>query len=294
MAQMDVFQSMWGMEKILPDGSEWTLETKFKRIAEAGFKGVSFDLPYHSFETVKQALPYLNEYDLDVVFNPFVSSTEDYQNVLKQISSFNRPIRFCGLIGQIEPWHLDRVVEQTHEWLDAGKAAGIPTHVEVHRSCMTNDFLFTLQLMEKVPELKMIADLSHVLVNQEWYLPLSERASELVTRFLKRTEAIHGRVGTREQAQVASGFKQHEPWFQQFQDWWQEGFLLWQRRQSNKAARCVFLCELGPPPYAITGADGKELSTRWEEALALKATAEKLWREAEKQADKTLLKYIKG
>lgn len=39
----------------------------------------------------------------------------------------------------------------------------------------------------------------------------------------------------------------------------------------------IFLCELGPPEYAMTGPDGREMSNRWTEALTLKATAERIW-----------------
>jgi hypothetical protein len=34
---------------------------------------------------------------------------------------------------------------------------------------------------------------------------------------------------------------------------------------------------LGPPPYAITGPDGAELSDRWEDALKMKAMIQALW-----------------
>ena len=39
----------------------------------------------------------------------------------------------------------------------------------------------------------------------------------------------------------------------------------------------TFLVELGPPPYAITGADGYELSDRWEEAQVMLRQVRALW-----------------
>ena len=39
----------------------------------------------------------------------------------------------------------------------------------------------------------------------------------------------------------------------------------------------TFLCELGPPPYAVTGSDGRELSDRWQDALVMKDMIRKLW-----------------
>jgi hypothetical protein len=43
----------------------------------------------------------------------------------------------------------------------------------------------------------------------------------------------------------------------------------------------TFLCELGPPPYAITGPDGAEISDRWQEALLMKGMIRELWRRIE-------------
>jgi len=52
----------------------------------------------------------------------------------------------------------------------------------------------------------------------------------------------------------------------------------WLKR--NPAGSPIFLCELGPPEYAMTGPDGKELSNRWDEARQMRDMANRIWREA--------------
>lgn len=279
MPSLDVFQSLWAMELRRPDGFEWGLEEKIRKIAEAGYRGICLDLGYHDKDAVRAAMPFVENYGLDLIFNVFITDSAAYETATEFINTLKPRTRFASIIGQIQPWHVAEVAAQTREWLQIGESAGITTLVESHRNCMTNDLHFTLQLMDEIPELMMVADLSHVLVNQEWYLPLPDQAKEMITRFLHRSESFQGRIATREQIQVPISFPQHYDWFRLSQDWWREGFAHWlTRHDHNSNEACVFLCELGPPPYAITGADGLELSDRWQEALILKETAEDIWR----------------
>ena len=284
MVNLDVFQSMWAMEYRRPDGFELTLEEKIIKVADAGFVGVSFDIGYHSFELINEAMPLLEKHKLDLVYNAFVKSEDHYQEIIDFVAKQAILPRFIAIVGQIEPWNVDDVAKTTKKWMEISAAAGITSHVEIHRNCMTNDLLFTLQLMKKVPDLLMVADLSHTLVNQEYYLPLTDDAQKRITEFLVRAEAFHGRVATREQIQVPYMFEQHKEWLDLFKAWWLEGFTHWIKRHGKQSTdSCVFLCELGPPVYAITDGDGNELSDRWEEALQMKKIVENLWQQAVSQ-----------
>lgn len=268
------------MELRRPDGFEWTTEQQFQKIADAGFTGVGFDagLPGDAYEQLSEYVDLCDHFDLDVLINAFPRTQDDLAAALAQAELFKGRCRFVSIIGRVVPWDVNEVAKVTRGWLEQGGQAGIPVYVEGHRACMTNDLLFTLQLMEAVPELMMTADLSHFMVNQEWvYLPLDDDEQALISRYLQRSESFQGRVASAEQIQIQLEFPQHQKWFELFKFWWAEGFEHWQTRHAGTDDRCVFMCELGPPPYAITGSDGYELSDRWEEALMLKATAEELW-----------------
>ena len=77
-------------------------------------------------------------------------------------------------------------------------------------------------------------------------------------------------------------FPQHKDWLDLFMGWWEYGIRSWKRRAGPDEA-FTFLCEFGPPPYAITGADGYELSDRWQEAVQMKEMIRDLWRRIEAQ-----------
>ncbi|MGB1255067.1 MAG: sugar phosphate isomerase/epimerase family protein [Thiolinea sp.] len=280
MPSLDIFQSWWAMEFRRPDGFEWSTEERFKMIAEVGYRGVGFDagLAHRPYEGLAEYVKYCEHYDLDVLINAFPRNAADIDAALQQAEAFSGRCRFISVIGRVVPWHVEEVAKVTRGWLQQGEQAGVPIYVEGHRNCMTNDLLFTLQLMDAVPELKMTADLSHFMVNQEWgFLPLEDHEQELISRFLKRCESFQGRIASPEQIQIQPDFPQHKKWVDLFEGWWQEGLKDWKARYADTDERCVFMCELGPPPYAITGSDGYELSSRWDEALRMKTRVENIW-----------------
>jgi hypothetical protein len=101
-----------------------------------------------------------------------------------------------------------------------------------------------------------------------------------MTKVLERSESFQGRVAARGQIQVALNFPQYAKWVALFREWWREGFAAWRARHSGTDSALVFLCELGPPDYAITDAQGRELSDRWQEASLLARWARETWNEA--------------
>ncbi len=97
-------------------------------------------------------------------------------------------------------------------------------------------------------------------------------------RILGRSDCLQGRVANREQIQIQIDFPQHQEWVVQFKNWWKQGIKNW-RNRNDENAELIFLCELGPRPYAMTDKNQEELSDRWEEALKIRAWIEKIWQE---------------
>jgi hypothetical protein len=280
-----VYQSLWGMELRSPHEPERAPEQSFRMAAEAGFDGMCLDPAVDEIAELRGLAGLFAEHDLGCMVNAFPHHEDDMQALL----GFAADMNACtvNVISGVMPIRPEDAVPVVRRWMAEAGEAGILLLFETHRDGLLNDLYFTLQLMDLVPEMRLCADLSHFVVDRELRMPVPPRDQQYIDRILERSDCLQGRVASREQIQVQLEFPQHRPWVEQFRQWWKQGMRSW-RARSPADATLVFLCELGPPPYAITDGEQRELSDRWQEAVQIRDWGRQIWRELELE-DETAL-----
>jgi hypothetical protein len=216
--------------------------------------------------------PYMERHGLTPLIVAFPKTVEGLRETLVMAKDFGSP--FVDVIGQVMPLSVDGMIPVIRQWMDMADQIGVPVQFESHRNCITNDLYSTLCMLDAIPEMRMCADLSHYVVDREFWFPMSERDMGLISRILQRSDSFQGRVASRQQIQLQLDFPQHQKWVELFKGWWHEGLQDWRKRSDGD---CIFLCELGPPEYAMTGPDGCEMSNRWQEALQIKSWVQEIW-----------------
>ena len=218
--------------------------------------------------------PLYDEFKLGCMVNAFPSREDDMQPLLE----FGKDFDACmvNVISGVMPIRPEDAVATVRRWIQEASDIDMPMLFETHRDGLLNDMYFTLQLMDLVPEMRLCADLSHFVVDRELRAPVPERDQAYIDSILDRSDCFQGRVASREQVQVAINFPQHQEWVEIFKGWWTYGMREWRRRNADDAT-LVFLCELGPPPYAITDGEQRELSDRWEESLQIRDWVREIW-----------------
>ncbi len=278
--KLEIYQSLWGMELRSPHVPERTPEESFAMIAEAGFDGVCLDPAVDEISDMRALRHLFEDHGLGCMVNAFPHREDDMQPLLEFAKEFDACI--VNVISGVMPIRPEDAVTTVQRWMREADAIGMPLLFETHRDGLLNDMYFTLQLMDLIPEMRLCADLSHFVVDRELRAPVPERDQAYIESILDRSDCFQGRIASREQVQVPINFPQHQQWVEIFKDWWTYGMQQWRRRNADDAT-LVYLCELGPPPYAITDGDQRELSDRWEESLQIRRWALEIWQELEQQ-----------
>lgn len=276
MQKLEVFQSLWAMEIRQPGVQERPMEENFRMAAEAGYDGLCIDPAVDEIDHFREYKSLYREFGLKCMVNAFPATVDELPALLELGRELDASL--VNVIGQVMPLTVEEGVPVIRQWMSDAEKAGLPVLFETHRDCTLNDLYYTLQLIEEVPEMRLCADLSHFVIDREMRIPLNDTDRNYMNRILERSDCFQGRVANREQIQVQIDFPQHQEWVEQFKTWWRDGIRMW-RERNDEDATLVFLCELGPPPYAMTDANQGELSDRWQEALKIRGWVENIWSE---------------
>ncbi|AMS21516.1 xylose isomerase [Pseudomonas synxantha] len=267
MRQLLVFQSMWAMQT-----EPGSLDTQLDRIAAAGFDGITDH--YRTPAAVPRLHAAATARGLQIEGQLFPQSVDDLAAALEVISRYG--CHHLTLQADVRPRTQAEAARLIEGWQRLAEQVDFPILLETHRYRLTNDLLFTLDLLTQMPDLKLLADLSHYVVGRELPEPGALEDDEQIRTILRHSWGFHGRIASSEQVQVGLDFPQHLPWVERFTSWWRYGIDDWLTRAETPQS-LAFTCELGPPPYAITDAKGRELTDRWAEALKMKALIRQVW-----------------
>ena len=249
-----------------------------ERIAAAGYAGACVDPNESEIPDCLALKPTFERLGLKCMVNAFPHDVDSMRPLLDMAAEMNATQ--VNVIGGVMPLTAAEALPVVETWLAMANAYDFPLLLETHRNGTLNDLFYTLEVLEMVPELRLCADLSHFVVDRELQIPLNETDESYFSTILERSDSFQGRISNNQQIQIAIDFPQHREWVAQYRQWWQQGITRWHARQDHNAT-LNFLVELGPPAYAITGADQRELSDRWQEGLQIREWVEAIWSELE-------------
>ncbi|MEY5101148.1 MAG: hypothetical protein RJA36_3867 [Pseudomonadota bacterium] len=269
---LHILQSIWGMDRVRRDGPEWTMSERMALIHGAGFAG--FSAHVYPGAGVEGWIDEARDYGFVIEGNAFPKGVEELRPALELAA--RHQIHHLVVQGDVRPYNAQQALPILQGWQRLAREYGVPVLVETHRNTISTDLWLLRELLDLLPELPLLADLSHYVCGQEMNLPISGRNQTLIERVLANAQAFHGRVSSAEQIQLEIGFELHRPWVEQFLSWWEWGFAHWLGRAAPSDS-LTFTCELGPAPYAISERDGQDRSDRWQDAQTMRIWVQQAW-----------------
>lgn len=269
--RLRIQHSLWSLGKLPMNAPvEWTLAEKFARVKAHGFEAVECWLTDADEQEKRSAL---DAEGLRLVLGHRPFALDHVKATIDRAVRLRADFVFAQPADAFTP--LEEVATLVQEGRKIANDQGIPFFVEIHRNNFTENLPQIKQLVDRVPDIRFTADLSHLVVCGEFYGWENERAVERMACVLERTSHMHGRISNGEAVQVDVGEGDTPP-AQFFVKLWAAAMRSW-LQGAQPGDVLPFASELGPPRYAITLPDGREFSDRWEQSLVMKRLAEQAW-----------------
>jgi hypothetical protein len=180
----------------------------------------------------------------------------------------------------------DEVLRLVEDVLQASEKTSLPLYIETHRATITQDIWRTVQMVQKLPDVRFNGDFSH------WYTGLEMVYGDFDDKFrfiepvLDRVRFFHGRIGNPGSMQVSVNLEQQQPYVDHFRKLWTRSFVGFLKSARPGDYICFAPELLHPEIYyarVFPGSDGRlrEESDRWEQALVLTRIAKECFAAAE-------------
>ncbi|KAL4869702.1 hypothetical protein BDV12DRAFT_74888 [Aspergillus spectabilis] len=255
------FRSLWGIEPG-PQQTEW--KKRFIEWKAHGYAGIEVDFVGMSPEELQLLRSICDELELEVSVTMFSSwpqyvgprprgLTPDYHvkffREQLRLASILKPVRVsCQSGADYFSW--DESVCFYQKALQVEKEEGFKGRVyhETHRNRSLFNPYAADYILQKVPDLKITADISHWVVVCERLLDQAEEDQEILTRVIPHVGHIHTRTGTTQSSQCPDPLN---PIFAAehkfFDDFWLR--VAKHKQETDPNGRLIWVPEYGPYPY---------------------------------------------
>jgi sugar phosphate isomerase/epimerase len=273
MPELKVYQSLWAMDGLPDVDLDHNVEGALDRIVAAGFDGVGVNLMRTA--RAEATARRMAEAGLSWEAQALVHDPDQLARYLDQAIALGAASHVNIQVANVAA-SVGEAIDLMASLLLVSKGCPTPVFYETHRGRVLNDLFWTVDILDALPDLTLTGDLSHYVTAHEMDLPPAPHLVERIDRVLARCGAFHLRIAGPNQVQLPVEAATSADWRAVFEGWWGQGIGHWRARVGAGDVLPI-LCELGPPPYAITDPDGRELTDRWAEALALKAMIKHLF-----------------
>lgn len=258
--QLQLFKTLWGHQGTYLDA--------VNQAREAGFTGIEVPVPLTPADTsalldALDGMPFIAEICTAGSYVPDRRATVDEHLHSLEIRLARCPEiqpEFVNCLGGCDAWPLEKSLRFFTEALELAERYGQTISFETHRGRTLFTPWITMQLLEKLPELRLTCDFSHWCVVAERLMDSEPEAIALAAR---HAHHIHGRVGYDQGPQVPHpAAPEYAQALAAHQNWWEQ---IWASQISRGYTRTTLTPEFGPDGYLhqlpFTGAPVADL---WE------------------------------
>ncbi|KAM0750880.1 hypothetical protein T439DRAFT_356614 [Meredithblackwellia eburnea MCA 4105] len=256
------FCSGWGVEP--KDFDAW-----FAHVKQEGYYGVEFNPAFLSNDELDSVRRNLQKNDLAIIVQLFSSwpnyhgprplglraadHLERYREQVAFAKSFN-PV-LINIQSGSDVWSIEENVEFFRGTLSIDKELGVEGLVchETHRNRGFHNPYVSVEILNRLPGLKLTADFSHWTVSCERFLDQNEEDWALMERVFPHVHHIHTRIGTTQASQCSEPEDSiYAPERAFFEKCWNRVVKLRCSEDGGKGW-LSFVPEYGPYPYHPLG-----------------------------------------